>query len=70
MSSIKYRPMIRGGQDSSHVIDAFARSVVNNEELPANGEEGMKSLNVVLAALESSETKVIVNTKEMTALLQ
>ncbi|MDM5197950.1 Gfo/Idh/MocA family oxidoreductase [Fictibacillus enclensis] len=59
-----------GGQHSSHVIDAFVRSVVNNEEPPVNGEEGMKSLNVVLAALESSETKVIVNTKETIALLQ
>ncbi|WP_062108186.1 Gfo/Idh/MocA family protein [Bacillus niameyensis] len=49
-----------GGQTSTHVIDTFVDCVVNNSEPPINGEEGRKSLKVVLAALESSETKKIV----------
>ncbi|WP_062236103.1 Gfo/Idh/MocA family protein [Fictibacillus sp. FJAT-27399] len=58
-----------GGQHSSHVIDAFIKSVLNNEEPPVNGTEGLKSLSVVLAALESSQTKTIVKTQETKALL-
>ncbi|MEK3888730.1 Gfo/Idh/MocA family protein [Bacillus sp. FSL K6-3431] len=49
-----------GGQNSSHVIDLFVESILNDTDTPVNGEEGMKSLNVVLAALESSKTKRIV----------
>ncbi|MBS4218667.1 Gfo/Idh/MocA family oxidoreductase [Bacillus sp. FJAT-49711] len=49
-----------GGQNSTRVIENFVNSVVNDTEPPINGEEGMKSLKVVLAALESSETKQIV----------
>lgn len=49
-----------GGQNSSHTIDTFVDSVVNNTDPLINGEEGMKSLNVVLAALESNRTKQIV----------
>lgn len=58
-----------GGQHNSHVIDAFVNSILNNEEPPVSGTEGLKSLNVVLAALESSQTKTIVKTQETKALL-
>jgi len=49
-----------GGQNSTRVIENFVNSIVNDTEPPINGEEGMKSLKVVLAALKSSETKQIV----------
>jgi UDP-N-acetylglucosamine 3-dehydrogenase len=49
-----------GGQRSSKVIDQFVNSIINDTEPPVTGEEGMKSLQVVLAALESNETKMIV----------
>ncbi|MGI8385698.1 Gfo/Idh/MocA family protein [Robertmurraya sp. P23] len=53
-----------GGQSSSHVIDLFVDAVLNDREVAVSGEEGMKSLGVILAALESSETKQIVRVKE------
>jgi len=49
-----------GGQTTSHVIDHFVDAIVNNTEVPVSGEEGMKSLDVVLAALESNQNKTIV----------
>lgn len=49
-----------GGQRSSKVIDQFVNSILKDTEPPVTGEEGMKSLQVVLAALESNETKMIV----------
>ncbi|MBS4206962.1 Gfo/Idh/MocA family oxidoreductase [Bacillus sp. FJAT-50079] len=49
-----------GGQTSSHTIDQFINCIINDTEPAVSGEEGMKSLNVVLAALESNETKRIV----------
>lgn len=49
-----------GGQNNSHVIEKFVDAVLNNEEVPVTGEEGMKSLEVILAALESNKTKQIV----------
>ncbi|PTY78973.1 dehydrogenase [Heyndrickxia sporothermodurans] len=45
-----------GGQNNTHVIENFINSIVDNSEVPINGVEGMKSLNVILAALESSKT--------------
>ncbi len=45
-----------GGQTTTHVIDHFIESIVHNTEPLINGEEGMKSLEVILAALESMET--------------
>lgn len=48
-----------GGQTSSQVVDQFITSIVNDVEPPVSGEEGMKSLQVVLAALASNETKQI-----------
>jgi len=49
-----------GGQHTSHVIDSFVESIVNDTDVAVPGEEGMKSLQVVLSALESNETKKIV----------
>ncbi len=49
-----------GGQNSSHVIEQFVTSMIEDTEPPVSGEEGFKSLNVVLAALESTRTKQIV----------
>ncbi|WP_449536507.1 Gfo/Idh/MocA family protein [Ferdinandcohnia sp. Marseille-Q9671] len=49
-----------GGQNNSHVIGKFVDSIIQNQEPPIPGSEGMKSLKVVLAALRSSETKQIV----------
>ncbi len=50
-----------GGQTTSHVIDHFVQAILNNTEVPITGEEGLKSLAVVLAALESHRHKTIVN---------
>ncbi|MBT2690672.1 Gfo/Idh/MocA family oxidoreductase [Bacillus sp. ISL-47] len=49
-----------GGQKSSGVIDHFVDCIVNDQEPAISGSEGMKSLEVILAALESSKTKQIV----------
>jgi UDP-N-acetylglucosamine 3-dehydrogenase len=49
-----------GGQKSSQVINHFVHSIIQNVEPPVTGEEGMKSLQVVLSALESNATKRIV----------
>ncbi|KAA0965602.1 Gfo/Idh/MocA family oxidoreductase [Sporosarcina sp. ANT_H38] len=49
-----------GGQHTSHVIDHFVSAVLNDTEVPVSGEEGLKSLEVVLAVLRSSESKKIV----------
>jgi UDP-N-acetylglucosamine 3-dehydrogenase len=49
-----------GGQRNSHVIDQFVDAIVNDTEPAVTGVEGMKSLQVVLSALESNETKRIV----------
>ncbi len=48
-----------GGQNTSHVIDHFVSSLVEDKEPLINGEEGMKSLAVILAAIKSNETKTI-----------
>ncbi|MGV3466306.1 MAG: Gfo/Idh/MocA family protein [Heyndrickxia sp.] len=52
-----------GGQNTSHVIDSFISSLVKDTDVPINGYEGRKSLNVILAALESSETGKITKVK-------
>jgi predicted dehydrogenase len=52
-----------GGQTTSHVINHFVDSILNNRQPLITGEEGSKSLNVILAALESNETKQIVKVK-------
>ncbi|MGM0841332.1 MAG: Gfo/Idh/MocA family protein [Bacillota bacterium] len=49
-----------GGQTNSRVIDQFVHCILHHAEPPVPGEEGKKSLEVVLSALESSESKRIV----------
>ncbi|MCJ7841497.1 Gfo/Idh/MocA family oxidoreductase [Lederbergia sp. NSJ-179] len=49
-----------GGQTSTKVIDHFVDSIVQDTEPPVTGVEGMRSLKVVIAALESSIHKKIV----------
>ncbi|WP_328089546.1 hypothetical protein [Fictibacillus sp. B-59209] len=50
----------KGGQTKSHVIDHFTDCVLNGKTLLITGEEGMKSLDVILAAIESNKMKQIV----------
>lgn len=56
-----------GGQTTSHVIDHFVECVMEDKEPLITGEEGYKSLQVILAALQSQETKQIVSLKEASA---
>ncbi|WP_419954269.1 Gfo/Idh/MocA family protein [Neobacillus niacini] len=53
-----------GGQNNTHVIEKFVECILHDEEPPVSGEEGMKSLEVILAALESNETKQIVRVRD------
>ncbi len=50
-----------GGQTASGVINEFVNCIVTNTPPSISGQEGMKSLNVVLAALESAKTKQFVS---------
>ncbi|QFT90524.1 Glucose--fructose oxidoreductase precursor [Bacillus sp. THAF10] len=50
-----------GGQTGSQVIDHFVASILENKEVLVDGNEGKNSLMVILGALESNETKRIVN---------
>ncbi|TWI55900.1 Gfo/Idh/MocA family protein [Halalkalibacter nanhaiisediminis] len=50
-----------GGQTNTQVIDQFVNAIIQDVEPAVLGEEGMKSLQIVLSALESSETKQIVS---------
>lgn len=52
-----------GGQTGSHVIDHFVASIIQDTEVLVDGNEGKNSLLVILGALESNETKQIVNIK-------
>lgn len=49
-----------GGQKDSKIISQFVNSIITNTEPPVSGKEGLKSLQVVLSALKSNETKQIV----------
>lgn len=53
-----------GGQSTSQVINHFVESILENKEPLITGEEGMKSLDIILAALESQETKQIISLKK------
>ncbi|MDS9472505.1 Gfo/Idh/MocA family protein [Sporosarcina pasteurii] len=46
-----------GGQTTSHTIDHFVEAVLENKEPLIDGEEGKKSLEIILASLESMKTK-------------
>ncbi|WP_042221535.1 Gfo/Idh/MocA family protein [Oceanobacillus manasiensis] len=48
-----------GGQTSTQVIHHFITSIAENTNPPIDGEDGKKSLEVILNALESAETKRI-----------
>ncbi|RDW16966.1 gfo/Idh/MocA family oxidoreductase [Oceanobacillus arenosus] len=48
-----------GGQTTTHVIEHFVDAILNNKEPLINGVEGKKSLEVILGAIESVETKSI-----------
>ncbi|MFC0558833.1 Gfo/Idh/MocA family protein [Halalkalibacter alkalisediminis] len=50
-----------GGQTNTQVIDQFVNAIIQDVEPAVSGEEGMKSLQVVLSALQSNETKQIVS---------
>ena len=49
-----------GGQDTSGVIDHFVESILSGNPPLITGEEGKKSLQVILGAITSNETKQIV----------
>lgn len=48
-----------GGQKNTHVIENFVQSITEDKVPPISGEEGKKSLEVILAAIESNATKKI-----------
>ncbi|WP_099159571.1 Gfo/Idh/MocA family protein [Virgibacillus ndiopensis] len=48
-----------GGQTTSHVIDHFVDCILHDTEPLINGEEGKKSLEVILAVLESSKVEKV-----------
>ncbi|WP_216827695.1 Gfo/Idh/MocA family protein [Alkalihalobacterium elongatum] len=48
-----------GGQTNTQVIDHFINAIIEDQQPLVTGEEGLKSLQVVLSALESNETKRI-----------
>ncbi|MDR6227452.1 Gfo/Idh/MocA family protein [Desmospora profundinema] len=50
-----------GGQTDSGVIASFVDAITSGAPNPIPGEEGMKSLEVVLAAVKAAETKSIVS---------
>ncbi|MBT2654889.1 Gfo/Idh/MocA family oxidoreductase [Bacillus sp. ISL-18] len=52
-----------GGQNNTHVIEHFVNAILLDEEPAVPGEEGMKSLEVILGALKSNETKQIVKVR-------
>lgn len=49
-----------GGQHDSRVIRTFIDSMINDTAPPITGIEGLKSLKVILAAMESHATKKII----------
>ncbi|MBA9025906.1 MULTISPECIES: Gfo/Idh/MocA family protein [Bacillaceae] len=49
------------GQTNSHVIDHFVDCILENKEPLITGEEGLKSLKIILAAIESQKTKKIIS---------
>jgi UDP-N-acetylglucosamine 3-dehydrogenase len=51
-------------------VEQFVDSVLYDKEPPVPGEEGMKSLQVILAALESQEKKQIVSLQNQGVLVR
>ncbi|WP_440896747.1 Gfo/Idh/MocA family protein [Amphibacillus sp. Q70] len=52
-----------GGQTTTHVIDHFIESIIEGREPLISGDEGLQSLNIILGALESSQTGQLVKIK-------
>jgi UDP-N-acetylglucosamine 3-dehydrogenase len=50
-----------GGQSTSHVISHFVECILEKNQPLISGEEGLKSLEIILASLKSQETKQIVS---------
>lgn len=48
-----------GGQKNTHVIENFVQSITEDTTPPVSGEEGKKSLEIILAAIESNASKKI-----------
>ncbi|UOQ45588.1 Gfo/Idh/MocA family oxidoreductase [Halobacillus salinarum] len=48
-----------GGQSNSHVVEHFVESILKDTDPLINGEEGMKSLEIILGAMKSGETRQI-----------
>jgi predicted dehydrogenase len=57
----KIQSNAEGGQKNTGTVEQFVDSFIQDKEPPVTGEEGMKSLQVILAALQSHETKQIVS---------
>lgn len=55
-----------GGQSDSHVINHFVESILNDTQPLLTGEEGMKSLEVILGAVRSGETRQISSLEKVT----
>ncbi|SFK16459.1 Predicted dehydrogenase [Halobacillus dabanensis] len=55
-----------GGQSDSHVINHFVESILNDTQPLITGEEGMKSLEVILGAVRSGETRQISSLETVT----
>jgi predicted dehydrogenase len=52
------------GQNQSYVVDNFVNCILNNTEPLITGEEGMKSLQVILGAIQSQETNQFVSLRQ------
>ncbi|WP_337102547.1 Gfo/Idh/MocA family protein [Paenibacillus sp. YIM B09110] len=48
-------------QEISGIMDAFVESIITNTPPSISGEEGLKSLEVILAAFESQHTKKVIS---------
>ncbi len=55
----KIQSNAEGGQKNTHVIENFVHSIVTDSTPPISGEEGKKSLEVIIAAIESNDSKQI-----------
>lgn len=55
-----------GGQSDSNVIDHFVDSILNDTKPLITGEEGLKSLEIILGAIRSGETRQISSLEKVT----
>ncbi|WP_252315574.1 Gfo/Idh/MocA family protein [Sinobaca sp. H24] len=53
-----------GGQTTTHIVDHFVECILENVKPPIDGTEGMKSLQIVLGALQSNEKREIIKMEE------